>query len=91
MPTINDSHVSGQIRTFRQWANQAKITDDPVGDFIADFNADKKAPYDYESLDRLRLYLEVKGACPEAIAAARRAWKRYQRWVRSSTKDERTP
>ena len=50
---------------FRQWVEQAKVTDNPVGDFIGDFKADKKAPDYFESLDRLRLYLHVRNACPD--------------------------
>jgi hypothetical protein len=72
---------------FRQWVNQAKVTDDPVGDFIGDYRRDKTAPGEFESLARLRLYLSVRTACPEAIEAAVRAWKRYQRWLMSRDKE----
>jgi YozE SAM-like protein len=68
--------------TFRQWANQAKVTDDPIGDFIDDFNSDRGAPDDFESLDRLRVYLQLKNACLEAVEAAASAWKRHQNWQR---------
>jgi YozE SAM-like protein len=67
---------------FRQWAIQARVTDDPVGDFIGDFRRDKRAPSDFESLDRLRGHLRLRNACPEAIEAAAGAWKRYQSWQR---------
>ena len=63
---------------FRQWANQTHMTNDPVDDFIDDYRADKNAPNDFESLDRLRLYLRMRNACPEAVEAAADAWKRYQ-------------
>ena len=49
---------------FRQWIAQAKVTDDPVGDFIGDFKADRKAPDDFESLDRLQCYLRLKTPVP---------------------------
>lgn len=66
---------------FRQWANQARVTDDAVGDFIGDYRRDRGAPSDFESLrPRLRLYLAIRNACPEAIKAAGWAWKRYQSW-----------
>jgi hypothetical protein len=62
---------------FRQWANQAKVMYDAVGDFIDDYRQDKKAPEDFESLDHLRRYLGLRNACPEATKAAVRAWRRY--------------
>src|SRR5262245_21140665 len=67
---------------FRQWAIQARMTDTPVGDLIGDYREDGEAPDDFESLDRLRLYLHMKNACPGAIEAAAGAWKRYQGWRR---------
>jgi hypothetical protein len=68
------------MNTFRQWTDRARVTDDPVGDFIGEYREDKKAPDDFESLDRLRLYLHMRNACPEAIEAAAGAWKRYRDW-----------
>jgi hypothetical protein len=66
--------------TFKRWAARARKTDDPVGDFIGDFRSDKRAPSDFESLARLRLYLKTKNACPEAIEATAGAWKRFRSW-----------
>jgi hypothetical protein len=65
-------------KRFSQWAIRARMTGDPVGDFIGDFRRDKRAPSHFESLARLRLYLKTKNACPEAIEAAAGAWKRYR-------------
>ena len=56
--------------SFRDWINRTKVTNDPIGDLIGDFKADKRAPDGFESIDRLRLYLAVRDACPEAIKAA---------------------
>jgi hypothetical protein len=61
-----------RVIEFKQWANQARVTNDPVGDFIEDFRSDKKAPDDFESLARLRLYLHIRNACPEAIERQRK-------------------
>src|SRR6516165_3328923 len=74
-------------KRFSQWAIRARMTDDPVGDFIGDFRSDKRAPSDFESLARLRLYLKTKNACPEAIEAAAGAWRRYQSWRSCSHTD----
>ena len=71
---------------FRQWANQARVTDDPVGDLIGDFRTDRGAPDDFESLARLRRYLNLKNACPEAIEAAAVAWRRYRSWLKQREK-----
>jgi hypothetical protein len=45
---------------FRQWANQARVTDDAVGDFIGDFRLDDEAPSNFKSLKQLRLYLGIR-------------------------------
>jgi hypothetical protein len=66
--------------TFRDWVKAARVTDDPAGDFIEDARSDKRMPEDFLSLRRLRLYLSIRNACPEAIAAARDAWRRYKGW-----------
>jgi hypothetical protein len=66
----------------KAWLAEAKVTDNPVGDLIADMrrDADPKLPEDFPSVSHLKSYLYLRGACREALAVARTAWRRYRAW-----------
>ena len=63
------------------WLSQARVTDTPYGDMIADMRRCTDLPPLFRSLDHLRFYLRSKGACPEALALAPLVWRKYRRWV----------
>jgi hypothetical protein len=67
--------------SFRQWLSILPRTDDPFGDFVDDVISDRGMPDDFESLDRLLMYLQIppRRACPEAIEAATEVWERWER------------
>ena len=62
----------------REYVNFAPITDDPEGDFIGDARRDRGFP-DVRSWSELKGYLRTRGACREAIVAARAIWRQYRR------------
>jgi hypothetical protein len=68
-------------RTFRSFLKARRITNTPSGDFVRDARADSQMP-DCETLDELLTYLRLRGACDEAIRAARRLWPAFERWRR---------
>lgn len=70
--------------TWRQWLDQARITDDPAGDFLCDARSDKQMPDVMSSRAALVSYLRGRGACPEALEAVPEVWRRY----RSATKEK---
>lgn len=48
------------------------------GDLARDWIEDRGRP-DVRTLDQLESYLRARGACTEALDAARKAWRGYQR------------
>ena len=52
------------------WLVQARVTDTPYGDMVADMRRCTDLPPLFHSLAELRFYLRSKGACPEALALA---------------------
>lgn len=48
----------------------ARVSDDPIGDFILDARSDKTFPSDVATADQLHTYLRTKNACQEAVSAA---------------------
>jgi hypothetical protein len=74
--------------TFRQWVFAAKVTDDPVGDFIEDARHEIKMNRTFWARPirgpaKLRLYLRLNNACAECLATVPDVWRRYQNWKRS--------
>jgi hypothetical protein len=46
-----------------------------------DMRADKHLPELFPNIAAMRSYLRWRKACPEALAAVPRAWRRYQSWL----------
>lgn len=63
---------------FKQWITSFQHTGGPRGDLAQDIVRDKKFPEDLQEWKELRVYLKDRGACREAMNAARYAWKIYQ-------------
>lgn len=74
-----------ETTTFARYLTRsARRTDTPEGDFIVDARHEIAAgrfPPKVPDWARLEDYLHHCSACPEAIAAARVVWARYQRWA----------
>lgn len=68
--------------SFPKYIGKRRITDTPAGDFVKDARADKELP-DVKSWGELKIYLGRKGACLEAIDAARSVWRGYQKSLRA--------
>lgn len=68
--------------SFSAWLRVARITDDPVGDFIRDAKADRKLPKDFRDGKKLLSYLENRSprVCAEALYCVPHVWLRYKRW-----------
>lgn len=66
-------------RSFAAFIAQRRVTDDPIGDFVADARVDRRMP-PAESWAELRSYLERRGADPAAVAAGRRTWHEFEAW-----------
>lgn len=65
--------------TFKQFIASQEITDDPKGDFIADFRQDREHKYRrFYSFGGLEGYLQRKGACGDAMRAAKAIWADYE-------------
>lgn len=69
--------------SFRDYIKRRRITDTPMGDFVADFKSDRAAS-DVESWDQLEFYLMNRGACDEAIVAAKKVWRGYLSFRRTA-------
>lgn len=67
--------------TFREYIAQRRCGDNPQGDFIGDARRDRNFP-DVQSWPGLKLYLARRGACEEAVAAARMVWQGYRAALR---------
>lgn len=63
---------------FYTWLMSQKGRDDPVGDMAEDAARDRSFPKSVTSLRQLTGYLTNKGACQEAIEAAREAWREFK-------------
>jgi hypothetical protein len=62
--------------TFEAWLRQTPITEDAVGDLIADCKADDERPK-FRSQRAIHDYLEDRNACERAIDTIPRMWQRY--------------
>lgn len=64
---------------FQHWVETTEVTDDGVGDFIADA---RRAPQDslkwIRSENGLRNYLVRNGACRECLELVPEIWTRFQ-------------
>jgi hypothetical protein len=69
-------------RTFEEWADVARVTDDPAGDFISDWHRAGPQPPPINTYSDLSRWLRDQGACFEALAASKQAWRRFQAWKR---------
>jgi hypothetical protein len=67
--------------SFRDYIKKRRVTDMPAGDFTADAKVDRDLP-NVTSWDELEGYLYDRGACDNAIKAARSVWRGYQAAVR---------
>jgi hypothetical protein len=66
---------------FKEYINTRRVTDNPRGDFIKDtqdvyalqdnynVSAERKMPDNFKTWVDLKVYLQRRGACPEAIKA----------------------
>jgi len=66
------------IPTFNEWLSEQRERDDPVGDLAGDAARDRKFP-EIDSRVKLMNYLFSRMACDDALRAAKRAWKEYER------------
>jgi hypothetical protein len=67
-------------KTVKVWLARERITDNTEGDLIADMRNDIDLPSLFPNIAAMREYLRSRGACPEALAAVPRVWRRYRRW-----------
>ncbi|TNC93522.1 MAG: Uncharacterized protein FD119_3951 [Stygiobacter sp.] len=67
--------------TFREYIANRQCRDNPQGDFVEDARRDPRFP-DVQSWPDLKLYLARRGACEEAVAAARIVWQGYRAALR---------
>jgi hypothetical protein len=63
------------------WLRRARITDDSMGDLIADMRRDPNVPPLFNHIDEMRSYLTLKGASIERLAAVPILWRRYAHWL----------
>jgi hypothetical protein len=75
---------------WRQWLTGARVTDDPVGDFIGDARTDRRMLDEMASLTQLQGYLRCRGACPEALATAPAAFGVSFKWRAANEKEKPT-
>jgi hypothetical protein len=66
------------------WLRRARITDDPVGEVIANMRRDPDVPPLFQHINEVRSYLRRKGASTEALAAVPILWRRYLNWFRQA-------
>jgi hypothetical protein len=66
------------------WLRRARITDDPVGEVIANMRRDPDVPPLFQHINEVRSYLRRKGASTEALAAVPILWRRYLNWFRQT-------
>ena len=64
--------------TFNKYLKSQLGRNDPIGDLAEDALGDKQFP-PVNSLKALVSYLESRGACDDAVDAARDAWKEYKK------------
>lgn len=67
--------------TFLEYIKRRRCGDNPQGDFVEDARRDQRFP-DVQSWPELKRYLEARGACEEAVAAARAVWQGYRAALR---------
>jgi hypothetical protein len=65
--------------SFLDWLAHAHISDDPIGDLIADLQRDRRTPASISSCAALRRYLRSRRACRAALHAAPKVWHQYRR------------
>ena len=63
--------------SFSNWLRQNTVRDDAVGDFAQDAGMDFGFPAT-GSKDKVRNYLQLKGACELALDAFDAAWTEYE-------------
>jgi uncharacterized protein YozE (UPF0346 family) len=68
------------MQDFRVWLAQARITDTPQGDLIADMRDDLKIPNSFADIEELRSYLRSRGTRHGTMAAVASVWRLYRRW-----------
>lgn len=64
--------------TFSEYLKKQIGRNDPVGDLAEDARRDAQFP-PVNSFKALAGYLESRGACGDAIGAARDAWREYKK------------
>lgn len=68
--------------TFAEYVRYAKTRDSIVNDLLGDLRADERLP-EIKRLSALIFYLQSRNACPEALIAARVAWRNYQKHAKN--------
>lgn len=67
--------------TFREYIARRRCSDNLQGDFVGDARRDRQFP-DVQSWQELARYLYRRGACEEAVEAARKVWQGYRAALR---------
>jgi len=62
---------------WKRWLSRARITDNPIGDLIADMRRDRKAPASFAGIRDLRSYLARGSASKAAVDGM---WRRFKLW-----------
>ena len=70
------------------WLRRARITDDPVGEVIANMRRDPDVPPLFRHINEVRSYLRRNCASTEALAAVPILWRRYLNWFRQTRRAE---
>jgi hypothetical protein len=65
----------------KRFVSSARITDDPVGDLIADMRRDPNLPRLFPNIKAVREYLRQKNASPAAVAAVPIFWRRFNQFI----------
>jgi uncharacterized protein YozE (UPF0346 family) len=68
---------AGKPKTFRAFLKVVADDPSPIGDFATDALGDRSFPRAVRSFERLENYLLSRGACTEAIEAAKDAWAEF--------------
>jgi hypothetical protein len=63
------------------WLRRVRITDDSMGDVIADMRRDPNVPSLFHHIRDMHSYLTLKGASIERLAAVPILWRRYSQWL----------
>lgn len=71
----------GEDGWFRRYLRECRAGENPIGDFVRDSRRVRDLP-NVETVDELLAFMRSRGACREAVSAARACWRRYLPWLR---------